>query len=133
MKYFEKGWSSVKTLSINIPDNLAAQINDYVKAGIFSSEPDVILAAMSEFVRRNRVDMMERFAREDIEWAKKEALGPKWASSYAMPDPIIHLYEARCLPLLRQAGNLFLPLSCLSGSSNCHSFGYPMAWMAPGR
>ena len=67
----------MKTLSINIPDNLAAQINDYVKAGFFLSEPDVILAAMSEFVRRNRVDMMERFAREDIEWAKKEALETK--------------------------------------------------------
>ena len=66
----------MKTLSVNIPDNLAAQIKDYVKAGFFSSEPDVILAAMSEFVRRNRVDMMDRFAREDIEWAKKEALGP---------------------------------------------------------
>jgi hypothetical protein len=25
---------------------------------------------MSEFVRRNRVDLMERFAREDIAWAK---------------------------------------------------------------
>jgi len=67
----------VKTLSINIPDNLAAQINDYVKAGFFSSEPDVILAAISDFVRRNRIDLMERFAREDIEWAKKEALAPK--------------------------------------------------------
>ena len=67
----------MKTLSIDIPDNLAAQINDYVKAGFFPSDPDVILAAMSEFVRRNRVDLMERFAREDIEWAKKEALGPK--------------------------------------------------------
>ena len=67
----------MKTLSIVIPDNLAAQINDYVKAGFFLSEPDVILAAMSEFVRRNRVDMMERFAREGIEWAKKEALAPK--------------------------------------------------------
>ena len=67
----------MKTLSIDIPDNLAAQINDYVKAGFFPSDPDVILAAMSEFVRRNRVDLMERFAREDIEWAKKEALGPR--------------------------------------------------------
>jgi Arc/MetJ-type ribon-helix-helix transcriptional regulator len=66
----------VKKLSIDIPDNLAAQIDDYVKAGFFPSEPDVILAAMSEFVRRNRVDLMERFAREDIEWAKKEALDP---------------------------------------------------------
>ena len=67
----------MKTLSIDIPDNLAAQINDYVKAGFFPSEPDMILAAMSEFVRRNRVDLTERFAREDIEWAKKEGLGPE--------------------------------------------------------
>jgi Arc/MetJ-type ribon-helix-helix transcriptional regulator len=67
----------VKTLSINIPDNLAVKINNYVKAGIFSSEPDVIIAAMSEFVRRNQIDLMERFARDDIEWAKKEALSPK--------------------------------------------------------
>ena len=56
---------------------MAAHINEYVKAGIFSSEPDVILAAMSEFVRRNKIDLMERFAREDIEWAKKEAKHPK--------------------------------------------------------
>lgn len=67
----------MKTLSIKTPDNLAAQINDYVKAGFFSSEPDVILAAMSEFLRRNRIDLMERFALEDIEWAKKEALDPE--------------------------------------------------------
>ena len=67
----------MKTMSINLPDNLAAEINDYVNAGFFISEPDVILAAMSEFVRRNRVDLMERFAREDIEWAKKEAQAAK--------------------------------------------------------
>ena len=67
----------MKTLTITISDNLAAQIYDYIKAGFFSSEPDVIIAAMSEFVRRNRVDMMEHYAREDIEWAKKEALGIK--------------------------------------------------------
>lgn len=67
----------MKTLSINIPDNLAVQINDYVKEGFFPSEPDVIIAAMSEFVRRNQIDLMERFAREDINWAKNEALNCK--------------------------------------------------------
>jgi Arc/MetJ-type ribon-helix-helix transcriptional regulator len=73
LENIKKRGSQMKTVSVNMPDNLAAQINDYVKAGFFSSEPDVILAAMAEFLRRNRVDMMERFAREDIEWAKKEA------------------------------------------------------------
>jgi len=67
----------MKTLSINVPDHLAERITDYVKAGFFLSEPDVILAAMSEFVRRNQVDLMERFAREDIAWAVKEAQAAK--------------------------------------------------------
>lgn len=55
-----------------MPDHLAERIHDYVQSGFFTSEPDVVLAAMSEFVRRNRVDLMERFAREDIDWAIKE-------------------------------------------------------------
>jgi Arc/MetJ-type ribon-helix-helix transcriptional regulator len=67
----------VKTLSITVPDHLADRIHDYVQAGFFMSEPDVVLAAMSEFVRRNRVDLMERFAREDIVWAVQEAHAAK--------------------------------------------------------
>jgi Arc/MetJ-type ribon-helix-helix transcriptional regulator len=67
----------MKTLLINMPDHLAERIHDYVKAGFFMSEPDVVLAAMSEFVRRNQGDLMERFAREDIAWAVKEAHAAK--------------------------------------------------------
>jgi len=63
----------LKTLSITVPDHLAERINDYVRSGFFMSEPDVVVAAISEFIRRNRVDLMERFAREDIGWAKNEA------------------------------------------------------------
>ncbi|MCF8142426.1 MAG: ribbon-helix-helix domain-containing protein [Deltaproteobacteria bacterium] len=63
----------MKTLSITVPDHLAEQIHDYVRSGFFMSEPDVVVAAISEFIRRNRVDLMERFACEDIAWAKNEA------------------------------------------------------------
>jgi Arc/MetJ-type ribon-helix-helix transcriptional regulator len=63
----------LKTLSITVPDQLAERIHDYVQAGFFMTEPDVVLAAMSEFVRRNREDLTERFAREEIAWAIKEA------------------------------------------------------------
>jgi Arc/MetJ-type ribon-helix-helix transcriptional regulator len=63
----------MKTMSINIPDNMANQIKEFVKTGFFATEPDVIMAAMTEFLRRNRIEMMERFAREDIEWAKNDA------------------------------------------------------------
>lgn len=67
----------MKTLSISVPDYLAERIHDYVQSGFFMSDPDVILAAMSEFVRRNQVDLMERFAREDIAWARNEARAAK--------------------------------------------------------
>ena len=63
----------MKSLSIDLPDNLAKAVEGYVKTGSFRSETDVLLAAISEFVRRNKIDLMERFAHEDIEWAKKEA------------------------------------------------------------
>jgi Arc/MetJ-type ribon-helix-helix transcriptional regulator len=69
----EGRYGQLKTLSITVPDYLAERIQDYVRSGFFVSEPDVILAAISEFVRRNRIDLMERFAREDIAWAKTEA------------------------------------------------------------
>jgi Arc/MetJ-type ribon-helix-helix transcriptional regulator len=63
----------MKYQSINLPDNLAIAVESYVKAGLFNSELDVLLAAVSEFVRRNRIDLIERFAIEDIEWSKMEA------------------------------------------------------------
>jgi len=46
-------------------------------SAFFTYESSFILAAMSEFVRRNRVDLMERFAWEDNSWAKNEALAAK--------------------------------------------------------
>lgn len=64
----------MKSLSIDLSDELAISIESYVKAGFFHSELDVLLTAISEFVRRNRIDLIERFAYDDIEWAKKEAL-----------------------------------------------------------
>ncbi|OGL43579.1 MAG: hypothetical protein A2161_21535 [Candidatus Schekmanbacteria bacterium RBG_13_48_7] len=62
----------MRSISIDLPDNLASAVDNYIKAGFFRTEFDVILAALSEFVRRNRIDLIENFAREDIEWAKKE-------------------------------------------------------------
>ena len=66
-----------KSLSIQLPDPLANALGGYVKSGIFHSESEVILAATSEFIRKNRIDLMERFAREDIKWALREAVEKK--------------------------------------------------------
>jgi Arc/MetJ-type ribon-helix-helix transcriptional regulator len=62
----------MKTIQIELPDQLAAEVERYVKTGWFSSEAEVIRAALLEFVRRNRVERLERFLREDIQWALKQ-------------------------------------------------------------
>ncbi len=71
-----KGWK-MKSLSIELPEKLAAEVKRYVKAGWFDSEAAVIQTALREFIRRNRIELMEGFLKEDISWARrqKKALG----------------------------------------------------------
>ncbi|MBI3013876.1 MAG: CopG family transcriptional regulator [Candidatus Tectomicrobia bacterium] len=54
---------------MELPDKLAAEIETFVKTGWFSSEAEVVRAALLEFVRRNGVDMLEGLMRDDIRWA----------------------------------------------------------------
>ena len=59
----------MKAIHVELPDKLAAEIEAYVQAGWFGSEAEVIRAAVADFVRRRRVELLERFMRDDIEWA----------------------------------------------------------------
>ena len=52
----------MKSLSMDLPDNLATAVERYVKEGFFRSKFDVLLAAISEFVRGNRIELIELFA-----------------------------------------------------------------------
>jgi len=61
----------MKAIHVELPDRLAAEIEAYVQAGWFGSEAEVIRAAVADFVRRRRVELLERFMRDDIEWALK--------------------------------------------------------------
>jgi len=61
----------MKALHVELPDKLAAEVEAYVRAGWFGSEEEVIRAAVTDFIRRHRVELLERFMREDIEWALK--------------------------------------------------------------
>ncbi len=61
------------TISVTLTDELAKAANDFTKAGYFRTESDVVVAAVVDFLRRNRVELLERFAQEDIAWAKDEA------------------------------------------------------------
>jgi Arc/MetJ-type ribon-helix-helix transcriptional regulator len=59
----------MRAIQVEVPDKLAAEIEAYVKTGWFGSEAEVVRAALLEFVRRNRVDLLEGFMRDDIQWA----------------------------------------------------------------
>jgi Arc/MetJ-type ribon-helix-helix transcriptional regulator len=59
----------MKTISVELPDRAAEEIDQLVRAGWFASESEAIRAAVLDFVRRNRVELLERFQRDDIAWA----------------------------------------------------------------
>jgi Arc/MetJ-type ribon-helix-helix transcriptional regulator len=59
----------MKTISVELPDRAAAEIDQLVQAGWFASESEAVRAAVLDFVRRNRVELLERFQRDDIAWA----------------------------------------------------------------
>jgi Arc/MetJ-type ribon-helix-helix transcriptional regulator len=61
----------MKAITVEVPDKAAAEIDHYVRAGWFTSEAEVVRVAILDFVRRNRVELLERFMREDIAWALK--------------------------------------------------------------
>lgn len=59
----------MKSVQVELPDKLAAEVEAYVRAGWFGSEADVIRTALAEFIRRDRLEVLERFMRDDINWA----------------------------------------------------------------
>ncbi len=61
----------MKTIQLKLPEKLAAEMKAYVEAGWFGSEAEMVRAALMEFIRRNRMGMLERYMREDLQWARK--------------------------------------------------------------
>jgi Arc/MetJ-type ribon-helix-helix transcriptional regulator len=59
----------MKLLQLEVPDQLAAELEDLIKEGWFQSPGDVMRFALLDFVRRHRFELTERFQREDIAWA----------------------------------------------------------------
>jgi Arc/MetJ-type ribon-helix-helix transcriptional regulator len=66
----------MKAIQVELPDKLAAEIEAYVKTGWFGSEAEVIRAALLDFVKRNRLELLEGFMREDIQWALSQKGSP---------------------------------------------------------
>ncbi|MBE0425844.1 MAG: CopG family transcriptional regulator [Nitrospirae bacterium] len=66
----------MKTVKVNLPEKLAIEVENYVKGGWFSNESEVIRVALQEFIRRHRFELIEKFMKQDIEWALKLKKAP---------------------------------------------------------
>ncbi|HXJ96536.1 MAG TPA: ribbon-helix-helix domain-containing protein [Terriglobia bacterium] len=62
----------MKSMRLEMPDRLADELDRLVKAGWFHSEQEAIRLAIVEFLSQRRLDLVERFEREDIDWALRQ-------------------------------------------------------------
>ncbi len=62
----------MKSMQIELPDKLAADLDALVQGGWFRSEDELVRLALIDFVRRYRFELLERFQREDIAWALRQ-------------------------------------------------------------
>lgn len=60
---------AVKTLALEVPDRLAQEVENLVRAGWFASEEEVVRLALAEFLQRNKFRLQEEHQLEDIRWA----------------------------------------------------------------
>ena len=67
----------MKTIKVLLPEKLGKEVENYVKSGWFNDEAELLRTALQEFIRHNRLKLMEQFIKEDIEWALKVKAGIK--------------------------------------------------------
>lgn len=63
----------MKSLNVELPDQVADTIAKMVRDGWFHSEHELVRLALAEFLRTHQMELQERFQREDIAWAVAEA------------------------------------------------------------
>jgi Arc/MetJ-type ribon-helix-helix transcriptional regulator len=56
----------MKTISVELPDQIARDVEEAVKAGSFATSADVMLAAVREFLSSKRYQLIE--SRREIFW-----------------------------------------------------------------
>jgi len=60
----------LKTFQIDVPEQLAKEVEELVRAGWFASEAEITRLALAEFVHGHRFELQEQFQRDDIRWAQ---------------------------------------------------------------
>jgi Arc/MetJ-type ribon-helix-helix transcriptional regulator len=63
----------MKSLELELPDRVAAELDDLVKAGFYQTAEEAVRHALNEFLRHHTSAVAEKHQREDIAWALREA------------------------------------------------------------
>ena len=58
----------MKAISAELPDKLYQEVKSLVDKGWFRNEADIVLEALRRFLDTHKVELMEKFIREDVEW-----------------------------------------------------------------
>jgi len=67
MKIEFKG-EHMKAVCTELPDQLYQEVKSLVDKGWFRNEEDIILEALRRFLDSHKIELMEKFIREDVEW-----------------------------------------------------------------
>ncbi len=62
----------MKTLQVELPDKVAEGLQALVKGGWFRDEAEAVRAAVGDFMRAHRLELLEKQQREDIAWALRQ-------------------------------------------------------------
>jgi Arc/MetJ-type ribon-helix-helix transcriptional regulator len=61
----------MKTLEIEVPDELVEVIEESVRRGWFADESELARRALSDFLLHHRLDLQEQHQLDDIAWARR--------------------------------------------------------------
>lgn len=59
----------VKTLQVELPDQMAREVEHVVAGGAFLDEAEVVRVALREFITSRRFELIEQQQLEDVAWA----------------------------------------------------------------
>ncbi len=68
---------NMKTLQVELPDEMAREVENAVEAGTFENAAEVVRASLREFISRRRYELMEQQQLQDVAWALREKSAAK--------------------------------------------------------
>lgn len=63
----------MSSVTVELPDALAAELNAAVRAGWFTTQAEAVRAAVEEYIREEKLARLEQQQLSDIAWAVKIA------------------------------------------------------------